>query len=63
MEKSNLNTMLQQAQEALKKYWHVPVVLLIVVVLFLAGSWYGQRKVDPQTSAGGRRILHYVDPM
>ena len=38
-------------------------VLLILVVLFLAGSWYGQRKADSQTAAGSRRILYYVDPM
>lgn len=63
MEKSNLNTTLQQAHAALKKYWYVPGLLILLAVLFLAGSWYGQRKVDPQTSAGGRRILHYVDPM
>ncbi|MDO9532313.1 MAG: efflux RND transporter periplasmic adaptor subunit [Deltaproteobacteria bacterium] len=63
MEKPSLNTEASQLHSVLKKYWYVPVVLLIVVVLFLAGSWYGQRKVDPQTSAGGRRILHYVDPM
>ena len=63
MEKPTPSTDARQLQAVLKKYWHVPVFLLIVVVLFLAGSWYGQRKADPQTSAGGRRILYYVDPM
>jgi Cu(I)/Ag(I) efflux system membrane fusion protein len=63
MEKPNLNTEDRQLHAILKKYWYVPGLLLILVVLFLAGSWYGQRKVDPQTSAGNRRILYYVDPM
>jgi Cu(I)/Ag(I) efflux system membrane fusion protein len=63
MEKPSLNTEANQLHAILKKYWLVPVLLLIVVVLFLAGSWYGQRSVDSKTSAGGRRILHYVDPM
>ncbi len=62
MEKSNLNTTLQQAQAALKKYWYVPGLLFLLAVLFLAGSWYG-KTVAEQKTAGGRRILHYVDPM
>jgi membrane fusion protein, copper/silver efflux system len=62
MEKSNLNTTLQQAQAALKKYWYVPGGLILLAVLFLAGSWYG-KTVAGQNAAGGRRILHYVDPM
>jgi membrane fusion protein, copper/silver efflux system len=63
MEKPSPNTETSQLRDVLKKYWQVPVFLLIVVVLFLSGSWYGQRKADPQTSAGNRRILYYVDPM
>lgn len=63
MAKPNLNTEDKQLQAVLKKYWYVPGVLLILVVLFLAGSWYGQRKINSQTSAGNRRILYYVDPM
>ena len=62
MEKSNLNPTLQQAQAALKKYWYVPGLLILLAVLFLAGSWYGKTVAD-QKAAGGRRILHYVDPM
>ena len=62
MEKSNLNLTLQQAQAALKKYWYVPSLLILLAVLFLAGSWYG-KTVAGQSAAGGRRILHYVDPM
>ena len=62
MEKSNLNTTLQQAQAAFKKYWYVPGLLFLLAVLFLAGSWYG-KTVAEQKTAGGRRILHYVDPM
>ena len=63
MEKPTPITDARQLQAVLKKYWYGPVLLLIVVILFLAGSWYGQRKADSQTSAGGRRILYYVDPM
>ncbi|MDP2045223.1 MAG: efflux RND transporter periplasmic adaptor subunit, partial [Deltaproteobacteria bacterium] len=63
MEKPSPSTETSQLHAVLKKYWHVPVLLFLLVVLFLAGSWYGQRNVDPQTSAGNRRILYYVDPM
>jgi membrane fusion protein, copper/silver efflux system len=63
MEKPSLNMEASQLYALLKKYWLVPVFALLVVALFLAGSWYGKSKVDSQTSAGGRRILHYVDPM
>jgi hypothetical protein len=62
MEKANLHTTLQQAQAALKKYWYVPGLLILLAVLFLAGSWYGKSVADQHT-AGGRRIVHYVDPM
>jgi len=62
MENSNVSTTLQQAQAALKKYWYVPALLILLAVLFLAGSWYG-KTVAGQNAAGGRRILHYVDPM
>ena len=62
MEKSNLNPSLQQAQAALKKYWYVPGLLILLAVLFLAGSWYG-KTVAGKNAAGGRHILHYVDPM
>ena len=63
MEKPNPSTAEWQLQAVIKKYWHVPTFLLILAVLFLAGSWYGQRKVDTQKAAGSRRILYYVDPM
>ena len=63
IEKPDPGTEASQLYAVLKKYWYVPVLLLIVVVLFLAGSWHGQRKADPQRSAGNRRILYYVDPM
>jgi len=61
MEKLNLPHTLQQAQAALRQYWYAPVVLMVLAVLFGAGSWYG--KSAAQDAAGGRRILHYVDPM
>jgi len=63
MEKQNSSSGLGQAQTALKKYWYAPVVLVLVAALFLAGSWYGQKKADSQNAAGNWRILYYVDPM
>ncbi|MDD2903676.1 MAG: efflux RND transporter periplasmic adaptor subunit, partial [Syntrophales bacterium] len=63
MEKPSLGKDDRQLQTVLKKYWFVPVFLLIFAVLFLAGSWYGQKKADSQASTGNRRILYYVDPM
>ena len=63
MEKPSPGTVVRQLHPVFKKYWPVPVFILLLLVLFLAGSWYGQRKVGPQTSAGNRRILYYVDPM
>lgn len=58
MEKSKV----QQTQGALKKYWYVAGLLILMAILFLAGSWYG-KTVANQKTVGGRQILHYVDPM
>ena len=63
MGQSNSSTTWRQAQKTLRKHWHVLVLLVLLVVLFLAGSWYGQRKTLDQKTVGGRHILHYVDPM
>ena len=63
IENPDSSNALRQAQTALKKFWYVPVLLIAVAVLLLAGSWYGQRKAMSHTGTGGRRILHYVDPM
>ena len=52
MEKSNLNTTLQQAQAALKKYWYVPGLLILLAVLFLAGSWYGKTVAEQKCCRG-----------
>ena len=49
--------------QVLKKYWHVPGLLIVLVILFLSGSWYGKRQVATQKAAGSRPILYYVDPM
>ena len=62
MEKPNLQASRRQTQEALKKYWYVPGLLILLALLFLTGSWYGKKAAD-QKATGGRRILHYVDPM
>ena len=40
------------------------MLVLLVVCVFLAGSWHGRRDVGKEmTSPTGRRILYYVDPM
>jgi len=63
MEKSNLSTPKGQVPATLRKYWLAPVSLIILALLFLMGSWYGERKAAGQKTAGGKRILYYVDPM
>ena len=50
-------------RQVLKKYWYVPVLLIVVVILFLSGSWYGKRQAATQKAAGDRPILYYMDPM
>jgi membrane fusion protein, copper/silver efflux system len=62
MEKSNPYAKDRQLHAFLKKYWFVPGLLILLAVLFLAGSWYGKTAAGQKT-AGGRRILYYVDPM
>ena len=50
--------------ELLKKPRYLAAVLAAVVaVSFLAGSWSDSRKTPISGAAGGRKILHYVDPM
>jgi membrane fusion protein, copper/silver efflux system len=49
--------------QILKQYWYVPGLLMVLVILFLSGSWYGKRQVATQAPAGSRPILYYVDPM
>ena len=39
------------------------IAFLVILIVFLAGSWYGSRKTVQSGLAPGRRILHYVDPM
>jgi membrane fusion protein, copper/silver efflux system len=44
----------------------VSYIILLGVFLagsFLAGSWYAHRDSSTNTTAGGRKILYYVDPM
>lgn len=38
-------------------------VLLLVATSFLAGAWISHRSTKQGTTAGERKILHYVDPM
>lgn len=39
------------------------VILLLMGVSFLAGAWISYRTAKQGSSAEGRKILHYVDPM
>jgi YHS domain-containing protein len=48
----------------MKKPRSIILALVLVVGSFLLGTWYNQRGADQKnTTSGGRRILHYVDPM
>jgi len=38
-------------------------VLLLMTASFLVGTWISYRATVRSSSAGGRKILHYVDPM
>jgi Cu(I)/Ag(I) efflux system membrane fusion protein len=38
-------------------------VLLLCALFFLAGAWYGNGRGAGAKGPGGRKILHYVDPM
>ena len=50
--------------ELLKKPRYLVAALVVVVaVSFLAGSWSRSRNAPAPGAAGGRKILHYVDPM
>ena len=53
----------QPWQTILGKYWYLPAALILMVIMFLAGSWYGQRQAAEQKVTSGHHILHYVDPM
>ena len=49
--------------ELLKKPRYLVAALVAVVAIsFLAGSW-SRRKAPTPGAAGGRKILHYFDPM
>ena len=45
------------------KYTYPVLLLVILLVAFLLGSWYGRGDVAKIKDSSGRRILHYVDPM
>jgi membrane fusion protein, copper/silver efflux system len=63
MEKPNLQTAVRHVQSLVRKYWYVPAAVILVVILFSLGSWYGQNQAAGPKATGSRRILHYVDPM
>jgi YHS domain-containing protein/multidrug efflux pump subunit AcrA (membrane-fusion protein) len=44
-------------------YTYAVLLLVILLVAFLLGSWYGRGNVAKSKDSSGRRILHYVDPM
>jgi membrane fusion protein, copper/silver efflux system len=39
------------------------VVLVLIIVSFMTGSWYSKRNSAPHHGQGGRKVLYYVDPM
>jgi Cu(I)/Ag(I) efflux system membrane fusion protein len=45
------------------KFLTAGAVLLLCAVFFLAGAWYGKGRGAGTAGPGGRKILHYVDPM
>jgi Cu(I)/Ag(I) efflux system membrane fusion protein len=45
-----------------EKIWFVSFVLFLLVMAFMAGSWYSGR-ASGTGGSGGRKILYYVDPM
>src|SRR5512139_2120405 len=47
----------------MKKYVSVLLVMALVAVAFWVGVRHGQRHSPSAASAGGRKILYYVDPM
>ncbi len=48
----------------MKKSWSATLLVLFLIASFLAGAWTSQRGTEQNNAApGGRRILHYVDPM
>jgi membrane fusion protein, copper/silver efflux system len=46
-----------------KKYWIIAGVILVPVLLFWAGLWYGQTRPGGRPETSSRRVLYYVDPM
>ena len=39
------------------------LVLILIIVSFMTGSWYSKRNAAPHNGQGGRKVLYYVDPM
>ena len=39
------------------------IVLALIVVSFMTGSWYSKRHASSPNEQGGRKVLYYVDPM
>ena len=48
---------------AMRKPSYAIALILLVVVSFLIGYWISPRREESKTSASGRRILYYHDPM
>ena len=47
----------------MKKYLLRVILGALLIGSFLAGSWYGRKGDDKQSTDRGRKILYYVDPM
>ncbi len=62
--RARVNDLLSHLHELASRhqYLSIAAVLLLCVIIFLAGSWHGQRRVN-KSGPGARKILYYIDPM
>jgi membrane fusion protein, copper/silver efflux system len=47
----------------MKRYVYGIPLMVVLIVVFLVGSWYGHRSGNRDNPIEGRRLLYYVDPM
>jgi membrane fusion protein, copper/silver efflux system len=47
----------------MSRFLYGGMLVLLVVCVFLAGSWFGKRDSSKEATKAGRRVLYYVDPM
>lgn len=63
MDKQNQTREKRPASAAKKNILSFSGLLLLLALLFWAGSWYGQTKGGSRQGTGSRNVLYYVDPM